>query len=652
MIDKNILKKVLSEYKSDFLQGQWDDERFKWEAVKWFQDNWDIDADHFSDMLELSLKQTNELLAASYYYPRQMITFLAEKAENEVKNMFAVLFDESRDIYDRIEFFKEQSDILLQKYGNGQSNHYQTENAVSTYLWLRYPDRYYIYKISEARTVSKTLHSNYQFKNGAYKQNLENFLSMYDEICEEIGKDRELTALLNNALTESCYPDKEYRTLTVDVGFYISQQKKKPEELRDKEDDKMNESQARYRKWFAPIVDTLYDMGGEGSRQDVHQEIIKRYHISEQELNIKNQTVPKVLNDIDWARNSLSYEGIIDKNADRGLWKLTELGRKIKMTDSLAGKIITKWVRINTAKRNHEEIPVIDLSRYYEYRNDEYTKENFLSEVFMDEADYNSLVNSLKHRKNLIMQGAPGVGKTFAAKRLAYSMMGEKDDARVRMIQFHQNYTYEDFVLGYRPKENGFSLEKGIFYHFCEEAEKHGDKDYFFIIDEINRGNLSKIFGELLMLIEKEHRDEKIMLSYNGELFSVPGNLFIIGMMNTADRSLTMVDYALRRRFSFFPMEPAFDNTGFKSYQRGINSAKLDAVINVVKEMNTAIKNDSTLGKGFCIGHSYFCDPTECADDEQLRIIVEYDIIPTIEEYWFDNEAELNKWKERLLGVF
>ena len=231
-------------------------------------------------------------------------------------------------------------------------------------------------------------------------------------------------------------------------------------------------------------------------------------------------------------------------------------------------------------------------------------------------------------------------------------MMGEKDDARVRMIQFHQNYTYEDFVLGYRPKENGFSLEKGIFYHFCEEAEKHGDKDYFFIIDEINRGNLSKIFGELLMLIEKEHRDEKIMLSYNGELFSVPGNLFIIGMMNTADRSLTMVDYALRRRFSFFPMEPAFDNTGFKSYQRGINSAKLDAVINVVKEMNTAIKNDSTLGKGFCIGHSYFCDPTECADDEQLRIIVEYDIIPTIEEYWFDNEAELNKWKERLLGVF
>ena len=228
--------------------------------------------------------------------------------------------------------------------------------------------------------------------------------------------------------------------------------------------------------------------------------------------------------------------------------------------------------------------------------------------------------------------------------------MGHKDNSRIKMVQFHQNYTYEDFVMGYRPCDNGFKLEYGVFYQFCEEARQHKD-DYFFIIDEINRGNLSKIFGELLMLIEKDYRDEEIVLSYNGEAFAVPHNLYIIGMMNTADRSLTLVDYALRRRFSFFSMEPGYDTNGFRKYQQSINNEKLNAIIDIVRELNIAISADSTLGKGFCIGHSYFCELTECTDD-QLKTIVEYDIIPTLSEYWFDNEAELEKWNNRLLGVF
>lgn len=181
-----------------------------------------------------------------------------------------------------------------------------------------------------------------------------------------------------------------------------------------------------------------------------------------------------------------------------------------------------------------------------------YGKTEFVREVYMNEREFDILSALLRENKNLILQGAPGVGKTFAARRLAYAMMGEKDDSRVKLVQFHQNYSYEDFVMGYRPDGSGFKLTKGIFYNFCREAQEHPDKEYFFIIDEINRGNLSRIFGELLMLLEKDYRGTEISLAYNGEPFSVPKDLYLIGMMNTADRSLAIMDYALRRRFKFY----------------------------------------------------------------------------------------------------
>ena len=282
---------------------------------------------------------------------------------------------------------------------------------------------------------------------------------------------------------------------------------------------------------------------------------------------------------------------------------------------------------------------------------DTYTKDDFLEEVYMTETRYENLVAVLRNKKNIILQGAPGVGKTFAAKRLAYSMMGEKDESRIEFVQFHQNYSYEDFMMGYKPVEDGFELKYGIFYRFCQKAANQPDKDYFFIIDEINRGNMSKIFGELLMLIERDYRGTKATLAYNGLTFSVPRNLYIIGMMNTADRSLAMIDYALRRRFSFFEVEPGFDSDGFIQYQNGLNNETMNELVARVKDLNKEIALDKSLGKGFCIGHSYFCGRDVCTE-EWLHSIVDYDILPMLSEYWFDDATKLQRWENILQGVF
>mgnify|MGYP003317113253 CR=1 FL=1 len=280
-----------------------------------------------------------------------------------------------------------------------------------------------------------------------------------------------------------------------------------------------------------------------------------------------------------------------------------------------------------------------------------YTKKEFLNEVFMDETEYDRLVRLLLIKKNIILTGAPGVGKTFAAKRLAASILEVKDSDRIEFVQFHQSYCYEDFIGGYKPTESGFEYKHGVFYNFCKKAEQDPDGKYFFIIDEINRGNLSKIFGELLMLIEADKRGcESVRLSTRGESFSVPENLYIIGMMNTADRSLAMMDYALRRRFSFYMMKPGFDASGFGKI---VKSEKMLKLVDAVRNLNEEIKNDSSLGDGFVIGHSYFIEDPACISEKAKRPedIVEFDIAPTLREYWFDNRTKADEEIKKLNDV-
>ena len=289
--------------------------------------------------------------------------------------------------------------------------------------------------------------------------------------------------------------------------------------------------------------------------------------------------------------------------------------------------------------------------------DEHYTSTDFLDEVFLSPEDLEQMLGLLRRKKNLILQGAPGTGKTFAAKRLAYALMGETDDSRVEVVQFHQSTAYEDVVVGLRPTaEGGFAAAEGVFARFCRRAAADPGRDYVFIIDEINRANISKAFGELLMLIEAEHRGEALRLPVSGELLSVPKRLHIIGMMNTADRGLALIDYALRRRFAFFEMRPALDHPGFLRHVEAVGSSRLEALVDVVRRLNQRIAEDEALGPGFQIGHSYLCLPAGNPEnpggtDADVTSMVRYELEPLVREYWFDNPAAMDESIHELESV-
>lgn len=796
MFDQFRMKDVLAAYKQNFVTKQWGDEKYKWEAVKWFQDNWDVNAPDFAEMLNRSLDKTFNLLASNNNFPKGMIVGFAKSAPEEVRAMFIALFDESKDVFERLDAFKMQSSILLEKYGNGAAQHYQYENAISTYLWLRYPDKYYIYKFGEVKTVASELESDYRFKKGAYADNIRNFLKLYDEISAALKEDTELVNLFQSQLTDTCYPDPELKTLTIDVGFYISRYYSQKDSAPDTtswygadfdtglsiEDwSKLLKDETVFTTGAMEIMKRMKDYGGMASCTQLavkYGETKNFYNSGSVALarrvceatgvnpNTRDDGstqwwtilytgcdagkdedgsfIWKLRDELSAALDKADLSGIelyvaaAPGEQDRGYWWLNanpkiwsfadiavgevqsytlynENGNKRRIfqnfLDAKAGDMIIGYesnpvkqiVAIGrvSAEQDGEKLffekvegltspidyatlkgcPELERMEYFqnpqgslfkltrgeydfildmiregnpvatEASIDAYTKSDFLDEVYMTEKRYENLVAVLRNKKNIILQGAPGVGKTFAARRLAWSMMGEKDDSRIEFVQFHQNYSYEDFMMGYKPVEDGFELKYGIFYRFCQKAANQPDKEFFFIIDEINRGNMSKIFGELLMLIEKDYRGIKATLAYNGLSFSVPKNLYIIGMMNTADRSLAMIDYALRRRFSFFEVEPGFDSEGFIHYQNGLNNETLNELVNKVKDLNREISLDKSLGKGFCIGHSYFCGRDVCTE-EWLHSIVDYDILPMLSEYWFDDANKLQRWENILQGVF
>lgn len=617
------------------------------------------------------------------------------------------------------------------------------------------------------------------------------YINLCNDMKREIQSDKSLYKSL---------PDLSYN------AWIVSKQDDKYKKISGTSDSTSN---AKFLRWFRPLIQALRDLEGSATPKQAREKIKENENLSPEETEVvrgKTQ-IPQFDNDVAWARQYLVRGGYID-NSVHGIWKLTESGWSVDMTDELATKLFKNVVKENQKARNDKGSALADddveTKRYWlyapghgasrwdefyskgiiaigwgeigdlstfnsknemkeamkasydetrHYKNDAhatwqfafemkpgdvvfakrgrdtiigrgviesdyifdesiddnynhirkvkwtdkgewehpgqavlktltditsyteyveelnslfetedgdiqeeeiplniYEKSNFLSEVYISEESYDTLVGLLKKKKNVILQGAPGVGKTYAAKRLAYSMMGVKDPDRVQLVQFHQSFTYEDFIEGFRPSSTGlnFEIKKGSFYNFCKKAADDKENDYFFIIDEINRGNISKIFGELFMLIEADKRGNDIQLLYSSDKFSVPKNVYIIGMMNTADRSLAIIDYALRRRFAFFEMKPAFEKSErFKEYQYSLENEKFNKLIDCIIALNRKISEDDSLGEGFCIGHSYFCDLEEI-DNHTLSNIVEFEIIPLLKEYWFDESSKVNEWSERL----
>jgi MoxR-like ATPase len=287
-----------------------------------------------------------------------------------------------------------------------------------------------------------------------------------------------------------------------------------------------------------------------------------------------------------------------------------------------------------------------------------YTRADLLKGLFIDEAKVDAMLRTLASKRNLILQGPPGVGKTFVARSLAYCHMGDKDKNRLGFVQFHQSYSYEDFVEGIRPDgKGGFHVQDGVFKRFCDKAWLDDSREYVFIIDEINRGNLSKILGEMMMLIEHDKRgyDHDVTLTYSdGQRFSVPPNLRIIGMMNTADRSLALVDYALRRRFNFLELTPGFASPKFTAHltARNVHPDRAKVIVAAMTKLNETIadpKKSPELGEGFRVGHSYFCGGTKVADQQRwLNDIIDLEIGPLLKEYWFDNTKRYEEVMQQL----
>ncbi len=287
-------------------------------------------------------------------------------------------------------------------------------------------------------------------------------------------------------------------------------------------------------------------------------------------------------------------------------------------------------------------------------------------DVFLNTQKIKSMLRLLRMKKNLILQGPPGVGKTFIGRKLAYLLMGERTEQRITSVQFHQAYSYEDFVGGFRPavdEDSGqmvFEPKDGPFLEVCEKAQNDPENKHVVLIDEINRGNLSRVFGELLMLIEADKRKPEfgVKLQHRTEKFDtffVPENVYIIGTMNLADRSLTGMNVAMRRRFGFVDLEPQFGKKVFTDWLRDktmMPSAMQDDINAKMQALNTTIAKDPSLDHNYAVGHSFFCPPPDGPSGgwkEWYADVIEYEIRPLLREYWFDAPDTANREADKLL---
>ena len=287
-----------------------------------------------------------------------------------------------------------------------------------------------------------------------------------------------------------------------------------------------------------------------------------------------------------------------------------------------------------------------------------YNTSNIIEDgCFMESSELEKIIVKLKTKKNLILQGPPGTGKTWLAKRLGYALIGSRDRSKVRSVQFHPNLSYEDFIRGWRPSADGkLSLIDGPFMEAIEFA-RNNPGPYVVVVEEINRGNPAQIFGEMLTLLQADKRiaDEGLELSYrrfDGERIFIPDNLYLIGTMNIADRSLALVDLALRRRFAFIDLRPNLNSQWEKWLVERCNipSSLVNEIKMRIDKLNDQITKDQSLGSQFQIGHSYVTPSLKIENPKEwFKQVVETEISPLLNEYWFDNHQIAQSAKDNLI---
>lgn len=309
----------------------------------------------------------------------------------------------------------------------------------------------------------------------------------------------------------------------------------------------------------------------------------------------------------------------------------------------------------DTPETKNEETEQLDPADVYGIR-DVIDEGCFISSEVLE-----GYLNSLKRKKNLVLQGPPGTGKTWLAKRLAYALIGSKDRSLIHAVQFHPTVSYEDFVRGWRPGGDGrLTLTDGYFLKVIEAAQNQPGVPHVLVIEEVNRANLAQVMGELLTLLEADKRkaSEALKLAYSkpgDDLVYIPDNLYVIGTMNLADRSLAIVDFALRRRFAFADLLPQFNDAWRKwvHERNGIDPEFLGALGQRIEVLNRRITEDRSLGAQYSIGHSFFTPSDELpVDDPQAWLIdvVEQEIRPLLAEYWFDDPARVDDEAAALIG--
>ncbi len=682
-------KRLVEKYKALLRTNELAGEEYKWEILG--KDHWNLEAPDFAGRVK---KIPFENLV--YQFAVSALNQLADKYPDELKKHLNDLFTGEDNLSDRIKAFRSGIDALYKKIDQKLQSHHD-ERTAATYLAYYNPEKYALYKNSFYSKFCRLLNQRQALTNEKY----EDYLNLLQELISKfISKDQELLSLYESVRPRNGFADKNYLLLAQDMLYRVLDQKVDEVNALDKwpadtkgpdvvsegsggepspDDDDGDPPGAQNFWWLNanPAIWSISDwepMGRQtytsinekGNKRRIYKhfqaaqkgdlvvgyesspvkqvkalfEVTRGLHLLDGKEVIEFELVEKLNVPVHWndlQNNPALRDCEVFINNQGSLFKLSE-----EEYDIIRETIDNKNIIIDILDEGSKSIP-------YSYDHDP-------EKPFIPAQEFRQIIELLSRKKNIILQGPPGVGKTFIARKIAYEMMGFKNDTNIEMVQFHQSFSYEDFIQGLRPGKIGFELKNGVFYTFCQKARAHPEKVFFFIIDEINRGNLSKIFGELMMLIEPDKRKEKFALKLTyaeDELdrFFIPENLYIIGTMNTADRSLAIVDYALRRRFAFITLRPIF-NEVFQSFvkARGLSDSLTAHIIQSVKRINVEIEKDINLGSGFTIGHSYFCTyPGQIDEKSWFNEVIRFEIKPLIEEIWFDDPDKVKRLVDDIL---